>query len=141
VLDNPLVWLLAARLPRLFPGASLHRAALHATAAGASRTAEALFEGAAEHYRLDLEVEALARLRVHQLMARVRASADLRRDTVLCLEIEQRLTRLDRIESLEPPFALVPASRLLANWMVEARSVPPDARPPVDPAAMATDAA
>jgi hypothetical protein len=30
--------------------------------------------------------------------------------------VEQRLTRLERIESLDAPYALVPASRLLASW-------------------------
>jgi hypothetical protein len=119
VLDTSFIWLLALRLPSLFTGRALHRAALHATAAGASPAAEALFERAADHYRMEFEVEALARLRVHQLIARVRAGRDPRRDAAMCLEVEQRLTRLEQIESLVAPFELVPASQLLASWMFD----------------------
>ena len=115
MLDVPLIWWLAIRLPSLWPGRTLHAAALHATAAGAYPAAEQLYERAAAHYRMDLEVDALARLRVHQLIARLRAGAHTPRSGELQLEVEQRLARLDRIESLEPPFALVPASRLLAG--------------------------
>jgi hypothetical protein len=35
----------------------------------------------------------------------------------LSLEVDRALTRLDRIESPEPPFALVPAHVLLASWL------------------------
>ncbi|MEK7824035.1 MAG: hypothetical protein AAB290_03220 [Candidatus Eisenbacteria bacterium] len=130
MLDSPFIWLLAIRLPSLFTGRALHRAALHATAAGASPAAEALFERAAEHYRMELEVEALARLRVHQLIARVRASRDPRRDAAMCLEVEQRLTRLARIESLVAPFELVPASRLLASCVLDPLNHAPAAGAP-----------
>lgn len=118
MLDSPLIAWLALRVPTALPGAALHRAALGALARGAFPTADALFERAADHYRLDLEVEALARLRVHQLIGRAWASGDPRRDPELCLDVEQRLTRLERIEALEAPHALVPASRLLASWTV-----------------------
>jgi hypothetical protein len=130
VLDTPFIWQLAIRLPALFTGRALHRAALHATAAGKSHTAEALFERAADHYRMELEVEALARLRVHQLIARARAGGDPRRDAAMCLEVEQRLTRLERIESLAAPFELVPASQLLASWMLDPLRPAPAAGPP-----------
>jgi hypothetical protein len=140
VLDAFLTWRLATRLPWLLPGPALHRAGLQAAAAGASRAADALFEHAAARYRLDLEVEALARLRVHQMIVRVRASADPRRDGATCLEIEQRLTRLRRIEALEPPFALVPSSRLLASWMAESRPSSPES-PPLASAGPLPDAA
>ncbi len=141
MLDTPFVWLLALRLPTLFSGRALHRAALHAVAAGVYPAAEALFERAAEHYRMDLEVEPLARLRVHQLIARVRAAGDADRDTALCLEVEQRLTRLGTIESLEAPFDLVPASRLLASWARAPRPESDDAEARGDPAATLPDAA
>lgn len=115
LLHSPLFWTLAIRLPALFPGPVLHRAALHAASAGAYRPADALFERAAGHYRMDLEVEALACLRVHQLMARVRAGAGPRFDAELRRDVEQRLSRLEEIETLDPPFARVPAFRMRAD--------------------------
>ena len=118
MLDAPLIWSLAIRIPALFTGGALHRAALHATAARAYPAAEALFERAAGHYRMDLEVEALARLRVHQLIARLGAGVAPQRDASLRREIEQRLARLERIESLDPPFTPVPASLLLATGVL-----------------------
>ena len=124
MLDTPLIWQLAVRIPRLFSGRALHRAALHATAAAAYPTAEALFERAAAHYRIDLEVESLARLRVHQLIARARAAGVAGREQDLSLEVEQRLTRLDLIESLVAPFELVPARGLLAIWMRRSAEAP-----------------
>jgi hypothetical protein len=124
VLDAPFIWQLAVRLPSLFTGHALHRAALHASAAGAHPAAAALFERAAAHYRMDLEVEPLARLRVHQLIDRARASGNPCRDEAAVLEIEQRLTRLERIESLSAPFELVPARRLLATWTRDPHRAP-----------------
>lgn len=141
MLDTPFIWWLAIRLPSLFTGRSLHRAALYAAAAGDHPVAEALFERAGDHYRSELEVEALARLRVHQLIARIRGTRDPRRDAALCLEIEQRLTRLRRIEALEAPFELVPASRLLASWMQEPRTASPHTDPPGDHVATLLDVA
>lgn len=130
VLDTPFIWLLAILLPSLFTGRALHRAALHATTAGAYPAASALFERAAEHFRMELEVEALARLRVHQLIARVRATRDPHGHAAMCLEVEQRLVRLARIESLVAPFELVPASRLLGGWMLQPSSLAPAAGAP-----------
>jgi hypothetical protein len=119
VLESPFVWSLLMRFPLLFPGTALHRAGLEAIAAGAFTAADALFEGAAGRYRSSLDVEPLARLRVHQLIARARARGVRGREGALGLEVEQRLARLERIEALEPPFDLVPASRLLATWALE----------------------
>jgi len=121
VLDAPIIWQLAVRIPWAFSGRALHHAALYAATAGAYATAGVLFEHAAASYRVDLEVEPLARLRVHQLIARARAKGDPRRDEEAVLEIEQRLTRLDHIESLVAPFELVPARRLLATWSRQPR--------------------
>src|SRR5262245_34294950 len=119
VLDSPIVWSLLIRFPWLCPGAALHRAGLEAIAAGVFPVADALFERAAGRYRASLDVEALARLRVHQLIARARAHGERGREGSLGLEVEQRLARLERIQALEPPFDLVPASRLLATWAVD----------------------
>lgn len=107
----------ARRLPAILPGGTLHRAALAAMRRGRYPLADALFERAADRYRLDLEVQPLARLRVHQAIARIRAAGSREPSTAACLEIEQRLARLEEIESLDPPYALVPASRLLASWI------------------------
>jgi len=95
---RPLVLLhLAERLP--LPSRShAHRAGLHALA-GASRARERLFECAARSYRRDLDVERLARVRVHQLIARHRAGTwpDAgRRDA----RDRARALRLTHIESL-----------------------------------------
>jgi len=119
VLDSPFVWSFLIRFPWLFPGAALHRAGLEAIAAGAFPLADALLERAAGRYRVSLDVEVLAMLRVHQLIARARAHGGRGREGALGLEVEQRLARLDRIQALEPPFDLVPASRLLATWALD----------------------
>ena len=66
-------------------------------------------------YRHEIEVEALARLRAHQAIARLRAQCACS-DPQQVLEIERRLYRLRTIEDLEPPFALIDAGRLLAGW-------------------------
>ena len=76
--------------PRLVSGARLHRAALD---------------------------EALARLRVHQLMVRVRARPASGAATSEMLEIVRRLNRLDHLERLEPPFELCDARSVLAEWI------------------------
>lgn len=115
MLDTPVLWWLASRLPVLLPGRLLHHTALRALRAGDHAAAERLFESAAARYRRDLEVEPLARLRVHQLIARLHATAGSLRAPELRQGIEERLLRLDDIESLAPPFVLVPASRLLAS--------------------------
>ncbi|MBI1796890.1 MAG: hypothetical protein HY076_03040 [Candidatus Eisenbacteria bacterium] len=127
MLDTRIVCWIAGRVPGVVPGTLLHRAALRAMHAGAYPLADALFERAADRYRLDLEVERLARLRVHQSMARALATGDPTRDPAACLEIEQRLARLQSIESLEPPFDVLPASRLLATWIAGTHRAEPAA--------------
>jgi hypothetical protein len=97
-------------------GSRLHREALAALHARRFHAAEHLFESAAERYRRDLEVEALARLRVHQLMARVLAAGDGGTRMDSALEVERKLCLLETIESLEPPFDRIDAHTLLATW-------------------------
>jgi hypothetical protein len=82
--------------------------------------AEQLFESAAVSYRRELSVEALARLRVHQLMARARATGDPAREAALMLEIVRTLNKLDALESLDPPFERVDARRVLSEWLAAA---------------------
>jgi hypothetical protein len=113
----------ATRAPRFVPGRMLHRAGLRAMSAGAWRTAERLFEAAGERYRIELRVVPLARVRVHQLMARARAAARHNRDPQLEVEAERRLCRLDAIEAPWPPFTLVEAASLLAGWIDDQRGV------------------
>lgn len=118
MLDSARLLHLAHHLPVLFDGAGLHRAALHEMARGRWEAADRLFESAAARYRDGVQVEALARLRVHQLMARVRSGAVPDPEaTQLVLEVDRRLCRLGRIESLESPFGFVEASTLLASWL------------------------
>src|SRR5262249_49688749 len=122
---------LASRyLPRLASGAAFHRRALDAAERGRWASAERWFERAAERYRRDLEVEALARLRVHQLMVRARwqqgaggpAPADM-------VEIVQRLNRLDRLETLDSPHEMADARSVLAEW-IEGQATPALPAPP-----------
>lgn len=115
--DSRHLWTLATRIPQAFSGIALHRWALEAIHRGGYDAADRLFEAAASRYRVELAVEPLARLRVHQMIARVRALDNPERETELSLEVERLLTRLDRIESLEPPFELVDAGSLLATWL------------------------
>lgn len=129
MLDAPFVWSLALRLPALFPGRTLHHAALHAAGAGAWETAEGLYERAAAHYRMDLEVEALARLRIHQLVTRARAAGHPAREADLLLESAQRLARIDQIESFDPPFAMIPARDLFETGVSRRASAPPASDP------------
>ena len=99
----------------MFDGECLHLAGLHAYAAREHETAIRLFEGAAMRYREALLTEPLARVRVHQLMARACAAGGW--ISPLSLEVDRALTRLERIESPDPPYALVPAHVLLASWL------------------------
>ncbi|HKQ56578.1 MAG TPA: hypothetical protein VJY35_01805 [Candidatus Eisenbacteria bacterium] len=135
MLDSAPTWWLASRLPVLFTARALHVAALHAVRAQAWPVAEQLFERAAARYRVDVSVESLARLRVHQLIGRLRAAAGSAREESLRLEAEQRLARLDRIESLDPPFALVPAVHLAARMHAHAQTASPPAEAALDAAA------
>ncbi|HTR96410.1 MAG TPA: hypothetical protein VMH61_00765 [Candidatus Acidoferrales bacterium] len=104
---------------RFAPGENVHHRALAAMAAGRLAEAEGLFERAAERYRRELRVEALARLRVHQMMARARALADPAREAEAMLEIVRALNRLDRLESTSGPFELCDAREVLARWLAE----------------------
>lgn len=110
-------WFAGVAARRLFPGHLLHRAALWAAWDGAFPDADRLFEAAAGRYRLDLDLVPLARLRVHQAMARARSSSRRGRDTEQCLDVERRLCRLERLEAPWPPFPLVDAATLLASWL------------------------
>lgn len=110
----PLLCRLAARLPLGLRGRTLHRLGLAALHAHRWSEADALFDRAALRYREEIEVEALARVRAHQGIAQLRASAV--QDPQQILEVERRLYRLRSIEALEPPFALIDAGRLLAAW-------------------------
>jgi hypothetical protein len=110
-------WNFAIHAPRLFSGVTLHRGALLATYREDYALAERLFECGAKRYRGELWVEPLARLRVHQEIARLRALKFSRRDPERCLEVERSLARLERIEALEPPFELIDAEVLLASWL------------------------
>ncbi len=114
-LGSSRLWALASRSPRLFAGSWLHRAGLQALASQRYELADRLFEGAARRYRDSLMPECLARVRVHQLMARACATGG--RASQLSLEVDRRLARLERIESPAPPFEVVPAHALLANWL------------------------
>jgi hypothetical protein len=114
-LESPRAWVLACRYPWMFAGEYLHLAGLHAFSAREYETAVLLFEGAARRYREALKPEPLARARVHQLMAGACAAGGW--ISPLSLEVDRALTRLDWIESPEPPFALVPAHVLLASWL------------------------
>lgn len=106
---------LACRWPFLVPAEHLHLAGLDAFAGGKPEAAVRLFEAAALRYRRDLRTEALARVRVHQLMAAACAAGG--RLSPLSLEVDRALTKLDRIESPVPPFPLVAAHVLLASWL------------------------
>jgi hypothetical protein len=103
-------------MPMLFGGPWLHRGALAATHAESFELAERLFEAAASVYREDLEVEALARLRTQQAIARYRAGRFGAKADVARIEIERRLARWSAIESLSPPFEIVPAHSVSASW-------------------------
>ena len=110
-------------LPDLASGRALHRRALAAYAAGTGDDAEQWFEAAARRYRRELAVEPLARLRVHQLMARARTSGGPAGEAAAMVEIVHRLNRLDRLETLEPPFELADARSVLAQWLERAEPV------------------
>lgn len=120
----PLVYQAASRLhPRLCPGSWFHQRGLAAFSAGDPAAAERWFELAALRYRAELAVEPLARVRVHQLMARGRAAASAHAESVAMIEIVRQLNRLDRLERLEAPHELADARVVLADW-IELGAVP-----------------
>jgi hypothetical protein len=121
MLDSPLVRLLASRVPAFFTGRQLHRAGLAAFHAREYATADFLLEHAADRYREDLEMEALARVRTHQLIMRAHTTPG--HGTADALEVDRRLSRLERIEALAPPFTPVPAHELIARWRVPSRAL------------------
>ena len=113
-----LVYQAALRLPgRVCSGPWLHRQGLDAYHTGNPALAERWFEAAARRYREDLAVEALARVRVHQLMARARAASSAAAESAAMMEIVRRLNRLDQLERLEAPFELADARVVLADWI------------------------
>jgi hypothetical protein len=114
-LESPRAWALACQHPWMFSAEYLHLAGLHAFSAREYEIAVRLFEGAALRYRDGVRTEAIARVRVHQLMARACGAGGW--ISPLSLEVDRALTRLERIESPEPPFAMVPAHVLLASWL------------------------
>jgi len=122
VLDD-LVIRMAVRAPAgLVSGRLLHHGALTAAAAGRHAVAERGFEAAARAYRRSLDVEALARLRVHQRMARARAANDPVREAEMMLEIVRGVNRLDRLESFLPPHEQKNARTVLSEWLSESGS-------------------
>ena len=117
---------LASRcLPALASGQACHLRALSAAARGDIRGAERWFGLAITHYRRDLEVEPLARLRVHELMlgARPGGGEPAPDPAGVMGEIVRRLSRLDRLEALDFPHELADARTVLAGW-VETHAVP-----------------
>jgi hypothetical protein len=102
----------------------LHQRALSVLAAGDAAEAERCFEVAATCYRDELAIEALARLRVHQLMARAQGASSGPIEGVAMIEIVRRLNRLDRLETLEPPFELEDARTVLTRWIEHAEALP-----------------
>src|SRR5437867_10751279 len=117
MLEPAFLCAIAPSLSGFFGGTTLHRAALKALDRGAYAVAAGLFDCAARRYRRELAVERLARLRAHQAMAAVLSSRRPEIETERLIEVERLLTRLGWIEELEPPFTLVEARTLLADWL------------------------
>lgn len=115
--DDILIRVVSRIAPGLVPGGPLHGAALSAAAAGRPDEAERLFEAAVRVYRAALDVEGIARLRVHQRMVRARAARDPVREAEMMLEIVRGVNRLDRLESFEPPHELRNARSVLSEWL------------------------
>lgn len=117
--------LAAQALPSIASGGAFHRRALSAAARGDRPAAERWFRLAIARYRRDLAVEALARLRVHELMVGARPGCgEPATDAAgVMVEIVRRLNRLDRLETLDFPHELADARTVLAGW-VETYAVP-----------------
>ncbi len=109
---------LASRFaPRFVPGAALHRRALALSATGDHARADYLLDAAALAYREELAVEALARLRVHQAMSRVRRQGGDPGESPMLFDVVQGIQRLDRLERFESPHELDDARAVLADWL------------------------
>lgn len=119
MLDTLALSLVHRLAPQWVPGAMLHRRALSLCAEGRWAAAESLIEAAAEAYRRELEVEALARLRVHQAMASLRARGGDPGESPMLFEVVHGVQRLARLERLERPHELVDARTVLAEWLGE----------------------
>jgi hypothetical protein len=117
MLRNALERVFLRHAPGILPGSTLHRHALAVFASGHPALAEPIFEAAAAAYRRELRVEPLARLRVHQGLARARACTGQGEEAERMLEIVRALNRLDRLESLREPFALLDARAVLSEWL------------------------
>ena len=117
---HPALRVVSRVLPEVASGRALHRRALAAFAVRDDGNAERWFGAAAAMYRLELNVEPLARLRVHQLMARARADRTGAGESAAMIEIVRRLNRLDRLEMLEAPFELADARTVLTQWIEQA---------------------
>jgi hypothetical protein len=119
------------------PGHWFHRRGLAALAAGEPHEAVSWFAAAAERYRRELAVEPLARLRVHELMARARTVLDPAGESMALIEIVRRLNRLDRLERLGAPHELADARLVLADWLEPAAAAPGASGPETIPAPQA----
>jgi predicted metal-dependent hydrolase len=117
LLDDFVIRVVSRTAPGLVPGGTLHRRALAAAEARRWSEAEERFEAAAAAYRVSLDVEGLARLRVHQRMARARATHDPVREAEMMLEIVRGLNRLDRLESFRAPHEMRDARSVLSEWL------------------------
>lgn len=117
MLELPVLRLLALTAPGFLRGAWLHRRGLVAASHGQSQRALVLFELAASRYRAEVSIEPLARLRVHELLVRATSPDGNREAPELMLQIVSKLNRLDRLESLEAPFALEDARTVLSRWI------------------------
>lgn len=117
MLDDIVIRVVSLAAPGLVPDRTLHHAALGAAAAGRHAEAGRLFEAAAAAYRDSLDVEGLARLRVHQRMALARACGDPVREAEMMLEIVRGVNRLERLESFRAPYPLVNARTVLSEWL------------------------
>ena len=119
MLDDIVIRVVSLAAPGLVPDRALHHAALRAAAAGRLAHAERLFETAAGAYRASLNVEGLARLRVHQRMVRARAAGDSVREAEMMLEIVRGVNRLERLESFQSPHEMTDARTVLSEWLAE----------------------
>jgi hypothetical protein len=76
-----------------------------------------LLRAAARRYRIEGSVVELARLRVNEAVVSFRDAEEPQRQRTLNEEIVLLLSRLEELESPEPPFACLPADGLLTAWM------------------------